>query len=438
MNIGLSHGHRDSCLTMLLRDCLGGNARALLIANISPEAEQADESVKTLTFAQQMLAVKNVASINRVEQDQSALLQMRQRHSECIKILQEKMSDAREDEQEERRKLQQEMEDLNKRLLTKESAERTLEDMRDAQNRKIDEMREEMTQVMSHEIQRIRWQSMQDLDSLRQSVEKHVSHLDSSSHQRHAEEHEARVRRLHTELSDASKAQRSAEEEASELRVRLASAEERGRMLQARQEELRRERSDVDEERKVLRLQGEQQWQRLTAVERELQKFKSEAEVQRTELARLSNVRTQEAETMRQEREAGRAREAELHREAVDLDRSLDEARREAEVQALRVEGEQREAVSQLRLQIERLEGEAAARVEQLQQARQRRSQLEAECVASQQREEQLRQQAALELRRAQEELEEATQRERELMHMLNEVQDSIIVSNTGPDGAVP
>merc|ERR1719450_713921 len=55
MNIGLSHGHRDSALTMLLHDCLGGNARALLIANISPEAEGGDESVKTLTFAQQMM-----------------------------------------------------------------------------------------------------------------------------------------------------------------------------------------------------------------------------------------------------------------------------------------------------------------------------------------------------------------------------------------------
>merc|ERR550514_2614701 len=34
LNLGLSAGHQGSSLTMLLKDCLGGNARALLIANV--------------------------------------------------------------------------------------------------------------------------------------------------------------------------------------------------------------------------------------------------------------------------------------------------------------------------------------------------------------------------------------------------------------------
>jgi len=430
MNIGLGHGHRDSALTMLLRDCLGGNARALLIANVGPELANVDETVKTMTFAQKMLAVRNKANVNRIDQEHSSLLQMRQRHSECIKLLQEKVNDEQAVEQEERKKLQQEMEDLNKRLLTKESAEQTLEEMRDDQFRKIDEMKEEMTSCMSKELDKMRRQSLQDLDNLRKSVEQHVSHLDSSHHQRHAEEHEARVSKLQVELQDASKAQRAAEEEASDLRVRLASADERAKMLQNRQEELKRERADFDEERRTLRQQSEQQWQKLTVLEGELQRFKAETEVQRAELARLNASRAEDADAMRKARDAWRVREAELQQEISDLNRQFDEAQREAEVHALKTQSEQRDNVSQLRLQIERLEAEAAARAEQLHQAQQAQARLGEEKAAAKQREEALRQQIVLESRQYQEELEEAKAREAELMHMLNEVQDSIITTS--------
>jgi len=435
MNIGLAHGHRDSVLTMLLRDCLGGNARALLIANIGPELDSADESVKTLVFAQQMMAVKNVASVNRVGQDQSSLLQMRQRHSECIRILQEKVSDSREEEQEVRDKLHQEMDELNKRLITKESAEKTLEEMRDEQFKKIDQMRDEMTQAMSKELEKMRMQSMQDLNSLRQSVEQQVSTLDSSHQQRQNEEHQARVGKIQGDLQEALKTQRVAEEEVADVRVKLASAEERAKMLQSRQEELRRERADFDEERKSLRTQSEHQWAKLTSVEGELQRFKAEAEVQRQELARLSTTRTEEAEGLRKEREAWRTREAELQKELSSLRALVDEARREAEMQALRLEGEQREDVAQLRQKVEKLEGEAAMRTEQLSAAQHAQEKLEVERMAAQQREAALRHKSAMDLRHAQEELEQAQERERELMTMLNEVQDSIITASSAPAG---
>merc|ERR1719253_2300216 len=126
---------------MLLRDCLGGNSRALLIATIGPELEGLDESVKTLTFAQQMMSVKNFASVNRIQQDQSALVQMRQRQADCMRLLEEKTIDAKEEQTEEMRNIKQEMDELNQRLLTKESAEKTLEDIRVDHLKKIDEMR---------------------------------------------------------------------------------------------------------------------------------------------------------------------------------------------------------------------------------------------------------------------------------------------------------
>jgi hypothetical protein len=44
--------YRDSKLTFLLQDCLGGSARTVLIANVSPSAAHALETLSTLQFAQ--------------------------------------------------------------------------------------------------------------------------------------------------------------------------------------------------------------------------------------------------------------------------------------------------------------------------------------------------------------------------------------------------
>merc|ERR1712094_128040 len=133
--------------------------------------------MKTLYFAQQMMSVKNVASVNRIEQDQSSLIQMCQRHADCIRILEEKTCEAKDEDAEEMKIIKKEMDDLNNKLPTEESAKATLEEMRNEQFRKIDEMRDEMAQAMTTEIEKMRRQSLQDLDTLRQSVEKHVTHL---------------------------------------------------------------------------------------------------------------------------------------------------------------------------------------------------------------------------------------------------------------------
>jgi len=43
--------YRDSKLTMLLQDSLGGNAKALMIACISPSHMYVDETMSTLNYA---------------------------------------------------------------------------------------------------------------------------------------------------------------------------------------------------------------------------------------------------------------------------------------------------------------------------------------------------------------------------------------------------
>ncbi|CAE7366797.1 KIF3A [Symbiodinium sp. CCMP2592] len=425
---------KGSFLTQLLRDCMGGSSRTLVIATIGLELEDMEETVKTLTYAQQMMTSLTVrtsnAGLNRIDQDQSSLMQMRDRHNECIRMLKEKVSDSREEEQEERRRLQHEMNEINQRLLTKDSAEQTLEEMRQQQFSKMDAMRTEISEAMNNQMELLRKQSQVELESLRASVEK--SQQESERVKKEAEAHEAAVVKLQATLQDAQQARRAAEDEASSLKVKLATAEERASMLSTRQEELRKERAEFDEERKQLRQQGEQQWQRLAVVEAELSKFKSEAEVQKKEIERLNAARAEENEGIRSERESWRCRERDLQAEVASFRSKLEETKREAEVQELKVSRDHGDALSKLKLQIERLETEASSRSQQLSEAKEAVANLEADRAIAQQREDQLRQQAAAEIKRWQVELETSRAAEAELMKMLDEVQDGIIQTNAG------
>ncbi|KAH8091256.1 hypothetical protein JL720_6145 [Aureococcus anophagefferens] len=58
--------HRGSALTRLLSDSLGGTAHTTMIACVSPNASDADESLNTLRWADRATLVKNVAGIHVV------------------------------------------------------------------------------------------------------------------------------------------------------------------------------------------------------------------------------------------------------------------------------------------------------------------------------------------------------------------------------------
>lgn len=51
--------YRDSKLTMLLMDSLGGNSKALMIACISPSAVYFDETLSTMNYAARTMNIKN-------------------------------------------------------------------------------------------------------------------------------------------------------------------------------------------------------------------------------------------------------------------------------------------------------------------------------------------------------------------------------------------
>ena len=74
---GRSHiPFRDSKLTRLLADSLGGNTRTAFIVTLSPALEAADESRMSLQFASRAKRVAVHASVNKTVDDASQLLRL--------------------------------------------------------------------------------------------------------------------------------------------------------------------------------------------------------------------------------------------------------------------------------------------------------------------------------------------------------------------------
>lgn len=62
---GRSHvPYRNSMMTSILRDSLGGNCKTVMVATINPEKTETEEGISTCRFAQRVALVKNVAKIN--------------------------------------------------------------------------------------------------------------------------------------------------------------------------------------------------------------------------------------------------------------------------------------------------------------------------------------------------------------------------------------
>ncbi|KAK6191357.1 hypothetical protein SNE40_003070 [Patella caerulea] len=61
--------YRDSKLTRLLQDSLGGNARTVMVANIGPASYNCDETLTTLRYANRAKNIKNKPKINEDPKD---------------------------------------------------------------------------------------------------------------------------------------------------------------------------------------------------------------------------------------------------------------------------------------------------------------------------------------------------------------------------------
>ncbi len=61
--------YRDSQLTRILQNALGGNSKTLMICAISPSDDNYEETLSTLRYADQAKKIKCNAVINESEQD---------------------------------------------------------------------------------------------------------------------------------------------------------------------------------------------------------------------------------------------------------------------------------------------------------------------------------------------------------------------------------
>jgi kinesin family member 6/9 len=76
--------YRQSKLTHLLKDSIGGNCRTVMIATIWPEEPFINETLSTLNFAKRMMNVMNEASVN-IQLDTAALLRKYQKEIKELK-----------------------------------------------------------------------------------------------------------------------------------------------------------------------------------------------------------------------------------------------------------------------------------------------------------------------------------------------------------------
>ena len=112
--------YKDSKLTRLLADSLGGNTKTVMFANISPASYNYDETLGTLRYASRAKLIKNAPVVN--EDPKDALLR---KYEEEIKALKEKLAnggnlnDILEEVSEESDDDDNEVEEENKQIVKK-------------------------------------------------------------------------------------------------------------------------------------------------------------------------------------------------------------------------------------------------------------------------------------------------------------------------------
>jgi kinesin family protein 6/9 len=70
--------YRNSMMTSVLRDSLGGNCKTIMVATLSAEPEHIDESISTCRFAERVAMIRNSAVVNEEEDPQLVIARLKQ------------------------------------------------------------------------------------------------------------------------------------------------------------------------------------------------------------------------------------------------------------------------------------------------------------------------------------------------------------------------
>jgi len=424
---------KDSALSLVLHSCLGCTAHGLLVVNISPELDDVDETVKSLTLAQHVLGGKAY-----IPGSEDHVSQIKQQHADCFRQLEEQVVGSRETDSEQKLRIRAEVERIGKLLADKDESDQRFQQLQEEQFSKVNEFGSEMVSAIRNEIQTLRTQSTVGANGLKASMERHVATIDEIIRKQKQKAKELQMGRLRAEIQELTSVQRTSEEELARLRVQQASSEERISTQTDRQQELQKERAEFKGEEMRLKQQTEEQWERLLAAQAEVNGFKAEAEVYNAELARLNALKSFELDACKQEQEIWRAREVELTRELATAKQLEGETKIEGEVQVSKMQTEQADVIEQMKHQIKELEQSAVAQEENMAVEVRTSARLEEEMSAISKREDVLRQKTADKIKRChfelQKELQQVQTRESELMRMLHEIQDSVIRASSIPE----
>ncbi|KAF6041292.1 hypothetical protein EB796_000454 [Bugula neritina] len=142
---------RDSKLTMLLKNALGGNSKATMVATISPAQENYEQTLSTLRYADRTKRIKNQAHVNQAATDQlvKELLQEKERllyelemsrKQAAAGLSSEALTKAKLEYEEQINRYKQEMEDLQTSWAERLSREQ------EAKQKRIDELEAEEKQ----------------------------------------------------------------------------------------------------------------------------------------------------------------------------------------------------------------------------------------------------------------------------------------------------
>ena len=84
---GIHIPYRDSQLTRILQDALGGNTRTVLIATVSPIIENIEETISTMKFADRAKQIMTNAKVNEINAQDDALIQKLQKEVQNLREL---------------------------------------------------------------------------------------------------------------------------------------------------------------------------------------------------------------------------------------------------------------------------------------------------------------------------------------------------------------
>eukprot|EP00347_Sterkiella_histriomuscorum_P023771 403333442 len=84
--------YRNSMMTSILRDSLGGNCKTVMIANMSPDIENEEESISTARFAQRCAKLVNELRVNEVL-DLNTMVQRLETENYNLKVTVQKQED---------------------------------------------------------------------------------------------------------------------------------------------------------------------------------------------------------------------------------------------------------------------------------------------------------------------------------------------------------